>query len=251
MQSDASSIEKFAVHLKSLANRSGRPSVRALADKTGYGKTVIADALAGRKLPTWAVVESLGHALGADVTDLRTRWLAASAASSLPPRTSWQWLIEFEGPSYVPADAFAEQIALALDKNARVQAVCAAWDQVHSAARAAAALVYHDTTDNWTASVPDVVGRLVSDGRLPANALEAAHALHQAYVRVASYWENPALPSPIWAIRYMDLAWRLTAAVRDIREVRQWREQIMAADSMHDALATGPDDVPPPSQTAS
>ncbi|WP_330242640.1 helix-turn-helix domain-containing protein [Streptomyces sp. NBC_00525] len=67
-------MEDFARHLRHLRTRAGEPSMRQLAQRTGYGKTTISDAFAGRRLPTLDVVEKLVGALDADQDEMREHW---------------------------------------------------------------------------------------------------------------------------------------------------------------------------------
>ncbi|APY85495.1 helix-turn-helix domain-containing protein [Streptomyces alfalfae] len=83
-------VEGFAHHLRQLHAAAGVPSTRHMATQTGYGKSTISDAFAGRRLPTWPVVERLAAALGADADDLRDRWVAARGRpAAVQPVPDW------------------------------------------------------------------------------------------------------------------------------------------------------------------
>lgn len=75
------SLEQFATDLRELRLQAGNPTLGALHARTQISKSVLSDALAGRKLPTERTVASLAEALGAD----RGMWIARRSA--LDPRT--------------------------------------------------------------------------------------------------------------------------------------------------------------------
>jgi hypothetical protein len=52
-------VEDFAHHLRELHAAAGAPSIRQMAAQTGYGKSTISEAFAGRRLPTWPVADKL------------------------------------------------------------------------------------------------------------------------------------------------------------------------------------------------
>lgn len=63
---DADSVSAFAADLRSLRLRTGNPTLLALAGLTGISKSVLSDALAGRRLPTEKTTALLTEALGED-----------------------------------------------------------------------------------------------------------------------------------------------------------------------------------------
>lgn len=75
------SVEQFATDLRDLRLQAGNPTLGALHTRTQISKSVLSEALSGRKLPTERTVASLAEALGAD----RGMWIARRNA--LDPRT--------------------------------------------------------------------------------------------------------------------------------------------------------------------
>ncbi len=72
---------QLARALQSLHAAKGAPSVRALARKIGdVSHTTVADALAGRRVPSWQVLEGIVRALDGDAEPFRQLWLDARAA---------------------------------------------------------------------------------------------------------------------------------------------------------------------------
>jgi CheY-like chemotaxis protein len=73
---------QLAGALQSLHVANGAPSVRALARKIGeVSHTTVADALAGRRVPSWEALQGIVHALDGDEAEFRRLWQAAKAAS--------------------------------------------------------------------------------------------------------------------------------------------------------------------------
>lgn len=79
--SAADSVERFAADLRELRLNAGDPTLAALSDRTGISKSVISEALSGRKLPTERTVAKLADALDGD----RDIWIARRR--SLDPRS--------------------------------------------------------------------------------------------------------------------------------------------------------------------
>lgn len=70
----------LAEALQSLHARSGAPSVRALAQQIGsVSHTTVADALAGRRVPSWQTLAGIVRALGGEQERFRQLWLDARA----------------------------------------------------------------------------------------------------------------------------------------------------------------------------
>jgi hypothetical protein len=86
----AGSKEEFAARLRGLRAQAGSPSFRELAKITNYSSSTLADATAGRRLPTEQVLTALVAACGADpapwVEELRL--LAAPGPADLPTDSS-------------------------------------------------------------------------------------------------------------------------------------------------------------------
>src|SRR5580698_5415918 len=75
----------------------GKPTMRQLANSTGYGKTTISDALTGRAIPTWNVTKALIGALEGDEAKARAEWIAAKGADATGERAP-EWLISVHEP---------------------------------------------------------------------------------------------------------------------------------------------------------
>jgi hypothetical protein len=80
------SLADFATELRRLRRRAGDPTYQRLQKDTGFGRTVLSEALNGKKLPTWPVTERLVRVLGEDPERWRPRWAAVPrTADALPP----------------------------------------------------------------------------------------------------------------------------------------------------------------------
>lgn len=79
---ETDTVERFAADLRDLRFSAGDPTLAALSDRTGVSKSVISDALAGRRLPTERTVSKLVEAFGGD----RAAWIARRGA--LAPRAN-------------------------------------------------------------------------------------------------------------------------------------------------------------------
>lgn len=75
----------FAADLRLLRQKAGLPTYRQLSRAAHYSVTVLAEAAAGRKLPSLAVTLAYVNACGGDTVQWRQRWQALSAASAAPP----------------------------------------------------------------------------------------------------------------------------------------------------------------------
>jgi hypothetical protein len=73
-------LAQFAAELQRLHRQAGRPTYRELQRVTGYGRTVLSEALNGNRLPTWPVTQALVQALGGDPEEWRPRWAATDHA---------------------------------------------------------------------------------------------------------------------------------------------------------------------------
>ncbi|WP_415647338.1 ATP-binding protein [Stackebrandtia soli] len=85
----ASPVERFAFDLRRARDAAGRPTFRRLSAVTGYSMSTLSDALSGRRLPTWPVVEALLEVFpDVDVPGWRRRWLSVSNGRSRPQEES-------------------------------------------------------------------------------------------------------------------------------------------------------------------
>lgn len=73
-------LAQFAAELRDLHRQAGKPTYRELQRSTGYGRTVLSEALNGNRLPTWPVTQALVQALGGDPDAWRPRWAVTAHA---------------------------------------------------------------------------------------------------------------------------------------------------------------------------
>ncbi|MGW0565550.1 nSTAND1 domain-containing NTPase [Streptomyces sp. NPDC003016] len=76
---DAGPAPRFAAALRALRESAGKPTYRAMAQRTRYGVTTLSQAAAGKQLPTRAVALAYVKACGGDVIEWERRWHEASA----------------------------------------------------------------------------------------------------------------------------------------------------------------------------
>ncbi|WP_353708540.1 helix-turn-helix domain-containing protein [Cellulosimicrobium sp. ES-005] len=88
-------LDEFVRDLRALRARAGDPTLEALARRTGVSKSVLSDALAGKRLPTARTVEALVRELGGDVgvfvarrSDLDTTSRSSAGAPTNHPTAS-------------------------------------------------------------------------------------------------------------------------------------------------------------------
>jgi transcriptional regulator with XRE-family HTH domain len=72
--SPADPVGSFAGRLRDRRARAGRPTYQAMAADSHYSHSVLADAAAGERLPTWPVTQAFVEACGADETEV-AEWL--------------------------------------------------------------------------------------------------------------------------------------------------------------------------------
>ncbi|QLH25684.1 WD40 repeat domain-containing protein [Streptomyces sp. Rer75] len=103
---EAGTVPRFAAELRELRESAGKPTYRAMAQRTRYGVTTLSQAAAGKQLPTRAVALAYVKACGGDVIEWERRWtaasaeLAAEAAADDTSRPPYRGLTRFE-----PGDA--------------------------------------------------------------------------------------------------------------------------------------------------
>jgi hypothetical protein len=73
-------LAQLAAELQRLHRQAGKPTYRELQRGTGYGRTVLSEAMNGHRLPTWPVMQALVQALGDDPDTWRPRWAATASA---------------------------------------------------------------------------------------------------------------------------------------------------------------------------
>ncbi|MEO3892184.1 hypothetical protein [Nonomuraea sp. B5E05] len=74
-------LADLAQALRDLRWRAGRPSYRDLEERTRHSRSVLADAAAGYRCPTWEVTRDFVVACGENPDDWRPRWELARAAA--------------------------------------------------------------------------------------------------------------------------------------------------------------------------
>lgn len=90
--STATEIEAFAAELRALRERPGSPSFRELARLTHFSASTLAEATAGRRLPTEPVVRAFAQGCGSDpevwVERLRRAGQPVTSPAPAPPPTT-------------------------------------------------------------------------------------------------------------------------------------------------------------------
>jgi len=81
-EDSADSVDRFAAHLRRLQREAGDLTGVALAHHARLSKTVVADALAGKKLPSERTIARLAVVLGSDAAELIERRNALHAQMS-------------------------------------------------------------------------------------------------------------------------------------------------------------------------
>jgi hypothetical protein len=180
-------MHQFTAYLRDLHLSAGRPPIRQLAKVTGYGKTTIADALSGRAIPTWDVMQTLIAALDGDETEAKARWVAVKGSDMTGERVP-EWLIRVHEPvqGFWPGRGLVEACLLARDDP-----------------RAAIG-------DGWEVLRVHTLRRAREDGRLPPWVPEQAALLHEMYVRsLMTTPDEPGALSALAAVQFVNLAYRL------------------------------------------
>jgi WD40 repeat protein/energy-coupling factor transporter ATP-binding protein EcfA2 len=75
----AGPVQRFAAELRELRRESGGATYRAMAQRAPYSAATLAEAAAGRKLPTLPVALAYAEACGGDRREWERRWRRASA----------------------------------------------------------------------------------------------------------------------------------------------------------------------------
>ncbi|MCL8014920.1 hypothetical protein [Streptomyces sp. AS02] len=79
---EAGPIPRLAHELRELRRGAGNPSYRKMATTAGFSVTTLSQAVAGQRLPSWAVVEGYVRACGGDPGTWEPRWKDAEAAAT-------------------------------------------------------------------------------------------------------------------------------------------------------------------------
>ncbi|MFE6912248.1 helix-turn-helix domain-containing protein [Streptomyces erythrochromogenes] len=205
-------IEAFAHHLRQLHTRAGAPSMRQLSTRTGYGKTTISEAFAGRRLPTWPLVEKLTEALHADKDEVREQWAAAKGRPAAGvPVADWLTSVRTDIPDLVTGRTLEEVCAAVV--TAPKQALHQSWDVLRVGALQISNAYYGDAPGEWSSNIVATYGRAEQDGLLPAGSRDVANTVHFYYV--SSLVHPPELPSTAALLQIAVLAYRLAWEARD------------------------------------
>ncbi|WP_406132505.1 helix-turn-helix domain-containing protein [Streptomyces zaomyceticus] len=209
--------EDFARHLNHLHALAGAPSIRQLATRTGYGKSTIGEAFAGRRLPTWPLVEKLADALDADRDDLRKRWADAKGRPTTPAVVAdWLTSVRTDTPNLAGNISFEDACAAAVTHPER--AMGTSWDVLRVGALQMAHVYYGDIPGSWSSNVVETYERAEKDGLIPVGARAVANTVHHYYV--GSRMSPAELPTTAELLQIVVLAYRLAWQARDVVDKR-------------------------------
>ncbi|MET7729396.1 helix-turn-helix domain-containing protein [Streptomyces mirabilis] len=211
-------VEDFAHQLRQLHAAAGAPSTRHMAARTGYGKSTISEAFAGRRLPTWPLVDKLATALGADAEDLRDRWVAARGRlATVQPVPDWLTSVRTSAdiPEITTGLRLEDTVAVAPTDPKR--AIASSWEVLRLCALQLAHCYYGDIPGSWSSNVVETYQRAEKDGLLPAGVAAVANTVH--YRHVESQFPSKELPSTAELLQIIVLAYRLAWQARDVVEI--------------------------------
>ncbi|WP_169317021.1 helix-turn-helix domain-containing protein [Actinacidiphila oryziradicis] len=206
-------VQGFGRYLVQLHARAGAPSRRDLAGRTGFGKSTISDAFAGRRLPTWPVAEALVAALGGEVLEARERWGAAKAGSSRaqePP--GWLTSVRSDIPELMVSTDFIKACAAAPGDPKK--ALAASWEALRLSAGQLTRARYKVVPGNWSSDIVATFRRAEDDGLLPAGVTAVADAVHRYHVDNQFPDHEPSPTAEVLQVVF--LAFRLAWQARDV-----------------------------------
>jgi hypothetical protein len=209
-------MHQLTSYLQASHISAGKPTMRQLANSTGYAKTTISDALTGRTIPTWNVTKALIGALGGDEAKARAEWIAAKGPDATGERAP-EWLISVHElvPRFPAGRGLVEACMLA-SEDPRA-AIGDGWEVVRLTALQLSAKHYKDVPGSWSSNVVETLRRAREDGRLPRWVPEQAALLHTMYVRsLMTEAGEPGAASALAAVQYVNLAYRLAWLVREM-----------------------------------
>ncbi|MDX3782501.1 toll/interleukin-1 receptor domain-containing protein [Streptomyces europaeiscabiei] len=82
----AEPLDALAAALRALHVGAGKPSMRALAHDVSLSHTTVADALNGKRVPSWGTIETLVRRLGGNEKEFRRLWLAVTGDTASTKR---------------------------------------------------------------------------------------------------------------------------------------------------------------------
>ncbi|MFD5728967.1 helix-turn-helix domain-containing protein [Streptomyces sp. NPDC058368] len=206
-------VEDFARHLQQLRAEAGQPSIRQLAGRTGYGKTVIGEAFTGRRLPSWPLVAKLSAELGLDMDEMRQKWAAAKSRPGAAQSVhDWLTSVRPDIPALITGMPFEEACAAAA--TAPGQSLASAWEVVRVSALQLSRSLYDDMPGSWASNITETYVRAEGDGHLPPGAGAVARVVQHHHVCLATHPE--ALPSTAEILQLVVLAYRLAWQARDV-----------------------------------
>ncbi|MGW9024510.1 helix-turn-helix domain-containing protein [Streptomyces sp. NPDC055722] len=205
-------VEDFARHLVHLHAQAGAPSRRDLAERTGYGKSTISEALAGRRLPTWAVMEALVTVFGADQDEARELWVKARGPVTAQEAPDWLTAVRADIPDLITGLSFVDACAAAASDPEK--AIASSWEVLRLTAGQISHAFYNAIPGMWSSHIVDTFRRAEEDGRLPAGAAAVANTVH--YRHVGANIRPPEIPSTAELLQIVVLAYRLAWQANDI-----------------------------------
>src|SRR5438045_2075470 len=80
--------QELVAALQALHLQAGRPSARAIAAAVGnVSHTTVAEALSGKRIPSWPILQRIINHLDGDESEILTLWNAAIGSASDSART--------------------------------------------------------------------------------------------------------------------------------------------------------------------
>lgn len=205
-------VEDFARHLARLHAQAGAPSRRELAERTGYGKSTISEALAGRRLPTWAVTEALIAVFGTDQDEVRELWVKARGPVTAQKAPDWLTAVRSDIPHLISGLSFVDACAAAASDPEK--AIASSWEVLRLTAGQISHTFYDAIPGMWSSHIVDTFRRAEEDGLLPAGAAVVANAVH--YHHVGASVRPAEIPSTEELLQIVVLAYRLAWQANDI-----------------------------------
>ncbi|MFF8946731.1 helix-turn-helix domain-containing protein [Streptomyces sp. NPDC014864] len=184
--------------------------------RTGYGKSTISEALAGRRLPTWAVTEALATVLGADQDEVRELWVKARGPVTAQATPDWLTFVRSDIPELATGISFVDACAAAANDPAK--AIASSWEVLRLTAGQISHAFYNAIPGMWSSHIVDTFRRAEEDGRLPAGAAAVANVVH--YHHVGANIRPPEIPSTPELLQIVILAYRLAWQANDILSKR-------------------------------